>query len=241
MSDTPEKGWKSSLTENVWVAVIIPLLTIVVSFALSEMQSAPSIGWKGVVCAIILVLGLYGIVVWWVRRPLIGMLEELKSDLVLKHIQTQQGWLLDAAQLVSYERNVKAKEIWLITSDLLDDSQGGPFMKVVSRNLQKNIRYVYFYSNTPENKARADAIRTTQKSDLLKYVVLPDSFFFLVPKLDIVIYNPRGEGGLSQSAFMGIPVPGESNHYHAAVSLDFIHKIVGTLLESEAYKKQIGN
>ena len=239
MSDTPEKGWKSVLTENVWVAVIIPLLTIVVSFALSEIQSAPSIGWRGVVCAIILVLGLYGIVVWWVRRPLIGMLEELKSDLVLKHFETQRSWLLDTTQLAAYERNVKAKEIWLITSDLLDDSQGGPFMKVVTRNLQKGIRHVYFFPDTPENKARADAIRAAQKSDLLTFVLLPDSFFFLVPKLDIAIYNPRGEGGLPQSAFMGIPVPGESDHYHAAVSLDFIHRIVGTLLE--AYKKQVGN
>ena len=226
------------MTENVWVAVVVPLLTILVSFALSEAQSAPSIGWRGVACAIVLVLGLYWIVVWWVRRPLRQMLEELKSDLVLKHFQTQQSWLLDTTQLVAYERNVKAKEIWLLTSDLLDDSQGGPFMKVVSRNLQKGVRHVYFFPDTPENKARAEAIRAAQKSDSLKFVVLPDSFFFLVPKLDIAIYNPRGEGGLQQSAFMGIPVPGESNHYHAAVSLDFIHKIVGTLLE--AYKKQTG-
>ena len=35
---------------------------------------------------------------------------------------------------------------------------------------------------------------------------------------------------------MRIPLPGEGNHSHAAVNLDFIHKMVGKLLE--AYKKQ---
>ena len=239
MGATPENEKKSLLTDSAWMTVFVAALTTLSAIALSEVQSVTQIGWPGVVCALILVLGLYWIVIWQVGRPLERILTDLKSDLIIQQFQAQHGWLLDVKQLAAYERNVKAREIWLITSDFSDDLQDGPFMKIIDHNLQKGIRYVYFFPNTPENKARAEMIHAALKSPLLKCIHLPDNFFFLVPKLDIVIYNPRGEGGLPKSAFMGIPVPGESGHYHAGVSLDFIDKIVGTLLDS--YQKQIGN
>jgi hypothetical protein len=236
MSDSTEKVGKNQVPDTLWLSIVLPVLTILVGVVLGEVQSAPKIGWGWITVATVIVFGLNWIFIWQIGRPIKNMLSELKSDLVLQQFQSQHNWLLDAQQLASYERNVPAKEIWLITSDLLDDSQGGLFMDVVRKNLQRGIRYVYFFPRTPENNSRADSIRATQKSDALKYVFLPDDFFFLVPKLDIVIYNPRADGGLSKSAFMGIPAPGESSHYHAAVSLDFIDKIVGTLLDP--YQKQ---
>jgi hypothetical protein len=107
----------------------------------------------------------------------------------------------------------------------------------VHHNLKRNIKHVYFFPDTPENRARAATIhRSQQQSALLHFVHLPNNFFLLVPKLDVVIYNPNGESGMVRSGFMGIPAPAEGNHYHAAISLDLIDKLVGTLLDS--YQKQ---
>lgn len=218
------------------MTLLLAALTIVAGIGISEIQN--KIGWANLILSLALIVMFYWSTLWLLGKPLAKILLDLKQELIQQRAPTQFSWLLDVEQLVSYERTTAAKEIWLVTSDLLDDYQGGPFVEVVRQNLQKGTSYVYFFPSTVENKARAETIRTAHKqNNSIKFVFLPDNFFLLVPNLDIVIYNPKGDGDIPTSAFMGIPVPGESNHYHVSVSLDLIHKIVGTLLDS--YKKQV--
>jgi hypothetical protein len=233
--DTRVKNW---LADNGIMTLLFTGLTVILGIAISEIQAL--FGWVNLAVALILVCLLYWSTIWIFGKPLAKILLELKEELIQQRAPTNFSWLLDTEQLASYERTVKAKEIWLITSDLLDDSSDGPFHIVVRENLKRKIKHVYFFPDTPENRARATIIhKSQQQSALLKFVYLPNNFFLLVPKLDVVIYNPQGESGMIRAGFMGIPVPAEGNHYHAAVSIDLIDKLVGTV--SESYTRQASN
>ena len=237
MSDKLDARVKNWLADNGIMTLLFTGLTVVFGIAISEIQAL--FGWLSLAVALVLVCLLYWSTIWLFGKPLAKILLELKEELIQQHTPTNFSWLLDTEQLASYERTVKTKELWLITSDLLDDSSDGPFHAVVRENLKRKIKHVYFFPDTPENRARATTIhKSQQQNTLLQFVYLPNNFFLLVPKLDVVIYNPQGESGMVRAGFMGIPVPAEGNHYHAAVSLDLIDKLVGTLLDS--YQKQAG-
>ena len=231
MSDKLDTRVKNWLADNGIMTLLLVGLTTAVSIALAEIQT--KFGWLYLIIALVLVVVFYWSTIWLVGKPLAKILLELKEELIQQRSPHNFSWLLDTAQLASFERTVKTKEIWLITSDLLDESANGPFHGVVRENLKRKIKHVYFFPDTPENRSRATSIHTSQQNNtLLKFVYLPNNFFLLVPKLDVVIYSPHGENGMTRAGFMGIPVPGEGNHYHVAVSLDLIDKLVGTLLDS---------
>ncbi len=236
MPSQDSQSIKNPLKDQAVLGLIITVLTIAFGFLLGEVQN--KLGWGLLILSLFTVLVVFALVIWLIQKPiqqlLITLVRELKRQLEQKAIT----WLLDTDQLMEYELSSVAPEIWLLTSDLLDDAQGGPFQNVVAKNLKKNKNYVYFVPNMPETRTRIEAIFAHHgNNQLLRVVYLPDNFFFLVPKLDIAIYNPLSKGGSPKSAFMGIPVPGETNHYHASVSIDFIDKLVGTLLEP--YKSQL--
>lgn len=227
---------RNPLKDQAILGLIISGITIAFGFILSEVQS--KLGWGLLLLSLLTVLLIFGIIIWLIQKPiqesLIYLVKQLKAQISQKSIT----WLLDTDELMNYELESEAPEIWLLTSDLLDDAQGGPFQKVVTSNLQKGKRYVYFAPNTPEIRARIEMVFSHHKNNKnLKVVYLPDKFFFLVPKLDIAIYNPLSKGSIPRSAFLGIPDPSNSDHFHAAVNYDFIDKLVGSLLDS--YKEQI--
>jgi len=236
MPNSPSQAFKNPLKDQAILALIIAGLTILLGFVLAELQT--KLGWGLLAVSLITVLIIFGMIIWLVQEPLQHILIALARDIRRLLEPKSIGWLLDTDQLASYELESNAPEIWLLTSDLLDDSQGGPFQTVVEKNLQKGKHYIYFVPNTPEIRARLEMVFSHHRNkQFLKAVYLPDSFFFLVPKLDIAIYNPLSKGKTVRCAFMGIPVPGQQDHYHASVSLDFIDKLVGTLLSS--YEKEI--
>jgi hypothetical protein len=220
------------------LGLIITVLTIAFGLILSEVQV--KLGWGLLLLSLFSVLLIFALVIWLVQKPLQQLLIILVRELKSQFEQKAIVWLLDTDQLMNYELNTDAPEIWLLTSDLLDDAQGGPFQDIVAKNLKKGKNYVYFVPNVPEIKTRIEAVFAHHSNHhKLRVVYLPDNFFFLVPKLDIAIYNPLSKGRSEKSAFMGIPAPGEKGHYHASVTIDFIDKLVGTLLEE--YKRQIKN
>lgn len=225
---------KSWITDPALTALWISGFTILLGIFLAEIQT--KLGWLILIVALIFVLGIFGVLVWLVMRPLRKTLDGY-LDAVQSNINpAAQTWLLDRAQLAKYEQLSKAPEIWLLTADLLDDSQGGLFNAVVTKKLAKGTKYTFFVPNVPEAKARVQALfNQHQQHPNLQAVFLPDSFFFLVPGLDIAIYNPFSAESIPRHAFMGIPIRDEARQYHVAVSLDFIDKIVGTLLPE--YKK----
>jgi len=227
----PAKRW---WTEEAVRALVISGLTVGMGLILSEFQSR--LGWVPLATALATTLVIFGIATFLIERPLeariVGHLEEVAK----LHRSGSINWLRDTNQLADYERQCGSSEIWLFTADLLDDSPEGPFAEVVREKLTKGTRYVYFVPDRPEIRARVQVLQNRYPSTARpEFVYLPDNFFFLVPHLDIVIYDPLSPSG--RCGFMGLPVPDEKVHYHAAVSSEFIDRLTGTILER--YKKKL--
>ncbi len=225
----------SWLKDNGVLSLFLTICTILLGLLISEVQT--KIGLKSLIISLVFVNIIILSVLFMMQRPIVVTLKSYLDDFQESIESKSISWLKNTEQLARYElENNNFKEIWLITSDLLDDSQGGPFQTVVAANLRKGVKYFYFVPNTLEINARVlrlQKIYTAPKN--LKFIYLPDSFFFLVPKLDIAIYNPVD--GNDKSAFLGIPNSSDPNHYHAQVSTDFVDKLVGYLSKNTDYIK----
>lgn len=222
------KAQATWLSDQAILALIIVCLTALLGFLISEVQN--KIGWPSLVTALVFVGTLFGLVLWLVQRPILQMLADLPS-LIRNSRQGSAPWLSDTHQLMEYELESGSREIWVLSSDLLDDSQGGPFQAVVERKLKKRTKYVYFVPDDPVIRVRIETIFAHHgNSPLLRVIYLPESFFFLVPQLDIIVYDPLATKPDHRSAFMGIPALGEDNHHHARMSTEFMDKLIGILL-----------
>ena len=146
--------------------------------------------------------------------------------------QNNAPTLYTLEQVVAYERQINAKEIWLISEDLSEELSDGPFADTVSSNLKKGTRYIYFAPNLPNIRARFETIKQHHSNYPIDIVYLPKSFFFLTETLDITIFNPLSPSN-QRSGFLGLPLHNnDSDHYHIAIEGGFIDKIVGALLPS---------
>jgi hypothetical protein len=231
---TSKKRWLED--PSVYI-LIVTALTILATIIMAEIQ--PAVGWKRLLVGLAVVVSIYATLVFTLQKPFQAQLREGLKQIESLLAPHSISWLLDTEGLKRFEEDGDAKEIWLLTSDLLDDLEGGPFREVVKAKMKTGTRYVYFVPDTAEIAARVRMMMKSYKDGKGPHVVyLPDSFFFLVPKLDIVIYDPLSESSVVRCAFMGIPVPGESRHYHAAVNNEFIDKLVGTLVKQ--YPQRIG-
>lgn len=223
----------STLKDNsIWV-LLLTALTVAAGILISEAQS--KIGWRPLLLALAIVFSMFILVAFLVVAPLreqvgaaLGSIERLVERQIAPNAIT---WLLNEEQLVAYERESKAPEVWLLTSDLLDDSHGGAFQGVVAENIRRGVKQTYFVPNMPEVRARVESILAFHNNHPnLGVVYLSDEFFFLSPRLDIVIYNPLGKGGIERTGFMGLPSPSGGWHFHAMVSGEFLDRLVGRLL-----------
>lgn len=217
--------WKDTI-----FVLVVTGLTILFGILLSEVQN--KIGWAILITSLAFVLAIFATLTHLVMRPVNTMLEQALHEFKHNISPDALEWLLDTDEMVKYEIASTSTEIWLISSDFLDDSPGGPFMKVVTERLDKGTNYVYFTPNTPQARARMTALHAQHHySSSLHIVYLPDNLFFLVPKLDISIYNPLGKDSGKRMSFMGLPALGEdARHYHVSMSTDFVDNVVGTLL-----------
>lgn len=220
-------GW---IWKDTVFVLLVTGLTVFFGIGLSEIQN--KIGWAVLVTSLLFMLSIFATLTYLVMRPVSNIVEDALVE--LRHNVTPDAldWLLDTDEMVMFEKKSPATEIWLISSDFLDDSPGGPFMDVVTDRLKNGTSYIYFAPDSPQTRARMKALRAQhQNSPNLHIVFLPGNLFFLVPKLDISIYNPLGKDRSTRISFMGLPARGEDDrHYHVAMSTDFVDNVVGTLL-----------
>lgn len=224
---------KSWIADQAWVAIVVTFLTIVLGILLSEIQT--KLGWLILIISLITILTIFFVIIWLIVRPILSVSVELADkihDTIDKYIGSEKiGWILTTPQLVKFEKNSKFPEIWLISSDLSEDSMGGPFQSVVAANLEKGIRYRYFVPNRAEIYSRVEQLTKYHScSGNINFTYLNDDFFFLVPKFDFAIYNPFNEKQLERIAYMGIPVDEKGGHYHAKVSSELIDVLIGKLM-----------
>jgi hypothetical protein len=80
------------------------------------------------------------------ERELRNIVEQLKETLPT----AKYSWLYSADEIDMIERNVKCKEIWVISPDLSNDTSPAAIkiIEAVKKNLKKQIAYTYIVPDT---------------------------------------------------------------------------------------------
>lgn len=222
---------KLLLKEGVTV-IAMSALTVALSVILSEIQT--KVGWLVLFLALGTVLACFAIATWLVTRQVTGAVLGIGDDLC-RAVERSSGakeisWLVTTDELVEVERSKAVAEIWLISSDLAEDSIGGPFQKVVSAKLKAGVRYRYFVPDRPEMQARMAQLQASNRAtERLTVTYLSKEFFFLVPEFDLAIYDPFNKTG-SREAYLGIPAAGAAKHYHARIGPELVDVMIGKLM-----------
>jgi hypothetical protein len=229
-----QENIKTWLVNQAWLVILVTLLTISLGIVLSEIQT--KVGWLILIVSLFFVLITFASLTWIVVRHLynisFGVAEQI-YDTLEKYIGPDKiSWLITTPQMARFEAKCKALEIWCISADLYEDIPSGEFSKTVNNNLKKGIKYTYFVPDTEQMHARMEQIvRFHNNSPNLGVKYVNDDFFFLVPKLDIIIYNPFGVGDTHRLGYLGIPTEADTQHFHARISSDFIDRLLGKLMK----------
>jgi hypothetical protein len=236
----------------------VPLITFILSLVASEMQN--KVGLEIIfICAVIsigLCLGVLFILSKVIYEGIISNADKNHNEIItlLDKKLGNDKLLMNTRDGVDFEkkrvfctscskkgcknktvRKLKCKnyceEIWLLTQDLEEDKEGGPYAQVVTDNLKKGIKYKYIVPKDDASiKTKSDDIITNNGNNPnLKFYPIDKNFFFLSPKLDLSIYNPIQVKGSERRAFMGIPLEKTGERYQVPVSDDLITTIVGTI------------
>jgi len=251
---------------NLLYSLIVPFVTLILSVGISHIQN--EVGLLTILLALVISTLLYFGTLYILSKNVTKNIIENNSEevesvkrLINEKINDDIGHLMSTDDGVYFEKKRKicsscrknscqgkknatykckefCDEIWLLTQDLEEDQEGGPYAQVVTDNLKKGIKYVYIVPKDDDSiKAKIDDIKINNNNNPnLKIFFLSKSLFFLSPKLDLSIYNPTKIRGAERRAFMGMPLEGKTERYQVAVSEDLIITIVG-MIKSEIEKQ----
>lgn len=210
--------------------IIVSILTLILATLFSGIQT--KIGWLPVFFSLILIFAIFLLAIHITARYIypvsIELLEGIENS-VERYIEKDAiTWLMSNEQLAEYERKIKVKDIWLVSVDLADDIPGKPFYDVVRNNLKRKIEYIYFVPKKFETIARGNQmLENFGFPPNLKVIYLSDDFFFLVPSLDFIIYDPLNRLG-KKEGYMSLPViSGEK--YCGKMEESFLDLLIGKL------------
>jgi len=240
---------------SMFITIGVPVITIILSFVASELQNKVGLPVL-LICALIsigLCLGVLFILSKIISEEIVSNDNKNSSEIItlLGKKLGDDKLLMNTRDGVDFERKrifctsclkkrcknkaggkSKCKdyceEIWLLTQDLEEDKEDGPYTQVVTENLKKGIKYRYIGPKDDAITAKSDDIKKNNNNDPnLFFHYLDKNFFFLSPKLDLSIYNPTKTRGAERRAFMGLPLEGKNERYQVPVSDDLITTIVG--------------
>jgi hypothetical protein len=147
-----------------------------------------------------------------------------------EHEKSLREWVMTIGEVEKMESETAAPEIWVVTSDLKDDAEGGSFQQIVSRNIKRGILYRFFVPDTPEmRKATGAMLAFKKKSENLKITELSQDYFFLVPVFDLALYNPLKKKGSDRLTLWGIENPEGQLRYCTKVGEPYAEFIVKKL------------
>ena len=223
------KKYLTELSNNGVFHITVSVLTLITSIFIGEMQSKG--GWLIVILSLIYILICFVILSKLLLYPLDKKLDSINVESVNSDLT-----ILSQEQLVVYERNEELKELWIITSDLAFDADNGAFQNVVSENLIKGVKYIYFIPKSQISRSREHQIKEmNNNSPNLKFVYLNDDFFFFAPNLDCVLHFYKNNK--SNDGFIGLTM---NNHrYYIKMSNELFHATYGNLFPHNTNDNQL--
>lgn len=202
------------------ITIIISILTLIASIFFSEIQS--KLGWLMVLISMIFII----ISCLSVYKICIAPLQNKINRIYLDKINNSDLTILSEQQLAEYEQNEDLKELWIITYDLVFDTDNGIFKDIVSSNLEKGIKYVYFIPKNHLVESRKQQIKKHNNyNNNLEFITLDDAFFFFAPNLDCVLHFYKIEK--ANDGFIGLTM--NNKRYYIKMSTELFHTTYGNL------------
>jgi len=226
---------KRLLWENLWIPIVVSAITLGLGIGLSHIRER--IGWVPLLFVLLIVTLFFllslKVVISSIYPVSLGLLDRVGQQLLQIRQQLERcvdrsliTWMLTNEQLKTQESGFESPEVWIVSSNLAEETPGGRFFPVVQENLKRGVKYCYFIQKSLEAQARVKELESHQKYGAISFTYLPEDFFFLVPQLDFTIYDPMNRKG-RKCGFMGLPVrdPG----FYGEMDTEFLNKIIGKL------------
>src|SRR5664280_411674 len=152
------------------------------------------------------------------------------KEMIRSEAHSGIDWVWSIEQLADFEMTTNSPEIWLISPDLAEDLDAGPFNEVVERNLVRGVKYRIFVPENDIMRARVQQLKRQHPNHTELHVYfLSDEFFFLVRDFDFVLYNPYREIGTPCLGYMGLPLSPNRGRYMVEISDELAATFVGRL------------
>ena len=186
--------------------------SLVLAVAFNHIYGA--FGWPWLIAGI---LGSFSILVLYslsvsigVRSKYEALLEVLSRNIQALEYKEKPGWLYPTHQITEVEQGIEAKDIWVVSPDLENDTAHADVIPIVKANAKKGIRYTYVVPDNELIDARIKELMAVFKGNLskLQIVKVSEKEFFLMTIRHITIYNPKGEGGIPGRVFLELPING---------------------------------
>lgn len=214
---------KSQKFLTMWMIIVIPLLTLFVDIAFSAAQDS-----FGITTTILSLTFLTALI-----AEIVLCYKAFFARFICIHNDPFQELIISDNELSEFERTFSGQEIWVLTYDLDLETDGGLYSDIISNNvLNRGIKYKYFVRKSRTALMRINQLkRKYQHSNNVEYYLLSDDFFFLVPKLDFVIYDPYKSSATGRRAYLGINLPDKDVLYETKVDDLLTDAIASKLLE----------
>ena len=188
------------------------------------------IGFWSTVGALSLVIVLLAIVAITANKLLVTMVVDRLGivDDTLRVIKSTFGkdWLVSSTELMRREATATSQEIWIVSSDLQEETDTETYLPIVRENLRKGLRYVYFVPDNDLVRARRSHIilsHDMQRRNQIEFCVIPDEYFDLLAAHDIIIFAPGGP------AYMNAPVGPSGLEYFICLHREHVDRLIGRL------------
>lgn len=219
------KLWKDAA----FLTVILTGLVLLTGLLLNLLYD--QIGFWSTVLALALVVALLAIVAVASNKLLVTLVVDRLSvvDDTLRVIKSTFGkdWLVSSVELMRREGTATSSdEIWLVSSDLQEETDPDTYLPIVRENLRKGVHYVYFVPDNDLVRARRGHIIASHDQRYrgqIEFCVIPDEYFDLLAAHDIIIFAPAGP------AYMNAPVGPSGLEYFICLHREHVDRLIGRL------------
>ena len=225
---------------TIWTSIVVAISALFASVFFSEAQE--SYGIWNVLISLTFLLALFFEIMMIYRAYLFDSLKQLVFPRIEMAMSQQppddrydhlfDEYIISDRKLSEFERNCMCDEIWIASNDLTTEIDGGLYAEIVPYNLSRGIKYKFFAPRNNITVMRMEHLkRRDGSSENVKYYLLSDDFFFLVPRLDFTIYNPYGTSATGRIGYIGLDLPDSEDLYAAKVDDLLTDAIASKLLE----------
>ena len=231
----------SKQSSAIWMLLVVPVLSLLVNIIFSAAQD--SYGTITIVVSIsfliLLIAELSLISKHYLLRIARSRFTVLLEESINQEFDSSEPddsifdeSIITDRQLSRFEESFAGEEIWVISYDLEPETDGGLYADIIPANIAKGIKYKYFVPKSDSVAIKIAQLKAKYNNSAnVEFYVLSDDFFFLVPKLDIIIYNPLKKSSTGRRVYFSLDLPNTEDLYEAWLDDSFADTISSRIYE----------